>query len=204
MKRGILIQVEGTDKAGKQTQTEWLAKMLAIDGYTVSLIPFPQYDTPAGKLIYDFLHGYLPFSPADQPHLTQAIYTINRYECQQRIERALTEGKIVICDRYIGSSIAYGMGDGLPLDWILQISHSLVQPDITVILEISDEEYARRCNNYSVLDHYESKLEYIRKARVLYHKVAEVFGGRVIPAEGKPEVVAQEVYRFVKEKMSRV
>jgi dTMP kinase len=202
MNRGVLIQIEGTDKAGKQTQAEWLAKLLALDGHQVSLIAFPDYDTPSGELIYNFLHGMLPFTPKDQPYLAQAIYTINRYEAQPRIQRALMDGKIVIADRYIGSSLAYGMMDGLSHEWIKQISHSLIQPDITVVLEISDEEYLKRCGNYAVLDHYESKLENIQNARKLYHFVAELFGGQVFRAEGKQEDIAQRIYSYVKEKMS--
>lgn len=196
-----VIQIGGPDKHGKQTQSEWLAKHLALDGYQVSLIAFPDYSTKTGVLIEDMLHGRLPFTPGDNPTLAQSLYTINRYEAQYRMERALQDSKIVICDRYIESSMAYGMFDGLDPDWVASISHSLIQPDITVILEISDEEYLRRCKNYEVLDYYESKLDTIQTVRRNYKLVAERFEGRIFQAEGEPEEIAREIYAYVKEKM---
>lgn len=173
MDRGLLIAFEGCDKSGKGTQVDELAKKFLMEGEEVIVIDFPCYDTPSGKIIEAILGGYHSIE-ATEGDIVQAMYVINRYEQQARIETALMQGKVVICDRYIYSSVAYGVATGQPEDWLLNIQHSLVQPDLTILLDIDYKEYQKRCKEFEELDEMETNEELIKGTISLYQKFAEM------------------------------
>ena len=74
----------------------------------------------------------------------QLLYVANRYEWKREIERERSDGTILICDRYLASSVAYGEAQGLDPAWLLEIQRHLPQPDITFLLDIAPEVSARR------------------------------------------------------------
>ncbi|MCA1584830.1 MAG: hypothetical protein LC791_08685 [Acidobacteria bacterium] len=99
---GHLIAFEGLDQSGKQTQAERLADTLRTAGHQVELVSFPDYTTPIGTEIDRALAGAREF-PAD---VMQLLYIANRYEYRARISQWLSAGTLVVCDRYLASSIA--------------------------------------------------------------------------------------------------
>jgi dTMP kinase len=202
MERGLLIAVEGIDKAGKSSQVSELAKRFALDGEEVVTIHFPAYDTPSGQAIRAILDGYHPLTPQSNPFEVQALYSINRYEQQMRIEHALMAGKVVICDRYIYSSVAYGVNDGVDMNWLEEIQHSMVQPDIHILLDIDMEEYKRRSKDYDDLDVYESDFTGIESIMKLYHAFAKEYEWLVVSGKGSVEEVANNMYARIKQHLS--
>src|SRR5689334_20562502 len=102
--RGFLIAFEGLDQSGKQTQAEALRDALAASGRVCDLLSFPDYTTAIGTEIHQALHGEREY-PAD---VMQLLYVANRYEIRPRIDCALAEGRVVLCDRYVASTVAYG------------------------------------------------------------------------------------------------
>ena len=68
----------------------------------------------------------------------------NRYEWKGKIVQEKDAGTIVVCDRYLASSIAYGEAQGLDVAWLTEIQKYLPQPDITFLLDIPPEVSARR------------------------------------------------------------
>ena len=58
----------------------------------------------------------------------QLLYVANRYEWKPEIERALAAGQIVLCDRYLASSVAYGEAQGLDPGWLIDIQRFLPRP----------------------------------------------------------------------------
>lgn len=198
MERGLLIAVEGCDKSGKDTQIEELAKNFILDGEEVIVIDFPVYDTPSGQAIQAILEGYHPLSVEDNPHEVQALFSINRYEQQARIETALMMGKVVICNRYAHSGIVYGTFNGANEKWFYDIHHSLVQPDLVVLLDIDYEEYLNRCKNYEQLDEYESNEKAIKHAITKYRQLAEEHGWIMIDGKGDIQEIAKLIYSNIK------
>lgn len=199
MERGLFIAIDAPDKAGKETQVDELAKRFLLAGEDVVTIDFPAYDTPSGQAIRAILDGIHSLSPEDNPYEVQALYAINRYEQQRRIEHALMSGKVVICDRYDYSSITYGTYDGIETQWLYDIQHSLVKPDIYILLDISFEEYQRRCGNYDYLDLRESNSPMIQGVMKLYREFAQENEWLVVNGEGKVEDIAEEIYTKVME-----
>ena len=127
MARGLLIVFEGLDQSGKQTQAEALRDWLTTQGRVVRLLSFPTYETPIGAEIGRALHGERDYG-AD---VMQLLYVANRFEWKPEIERELAAGTVLVCDRYLASSIAYGEAQGLDPDWLAEIQAPLPRPDLT-------------------------------------------------------------------------
>jgi len=104
-KQGKFIVIDGTDGSGKATQTALLEKRLKKEGYRVKKIDFPRYDKNFfGKLIGECLVGdYGDFISLD-PHIASVLYAVDRFESSGEIKKWLTEGFIVLADRYVSSN----------------------------------------------------------------------------------------------------
>ena len=104
--RGKLIAVEGIDGSGKRTQVEFLAKVLRDRGHSVYATGFPQYDSWFGKMAGQFLNGELGPLESVDPHFSALLYAGDRFEAKAMLEDALSNGQIVLADRYIASNLA--------------------------------------------------------------------------------------------------
>lgn len=105
--RGKLIALEGIDGSGKQTQLNLLARALDARGQATLRISFPRYESFFGKLAARYLNGEFGALSAVDPHLSALLYAGDRFEFKTEIEAALSSGKIVLADRYIGSNLAH-------------------------------------------------------------------------------------------------
>jgi dTMP kinase len=130
--RGHLIAFEGLDQSGKQTQAERLLASFRAAGHVAEFLTFPAYQTAIGTEIDHALHGRREY----QPDTLQLLYIANRFEFSPKIEEWLAAGTMVVCDRYLASSIAYGEAQGVDASWLKQIQQSLPQPSLTILLDI--------------------------------------------------------------------
>jgi len=138
--RGLLIAFEGLDQSGKQTQAERLRDRLVARGRQVRLLSFPAYETAIGGEIERGLRGERDYTP----EVMQLLYIANRYEAKPLIEREIARGTILVCDRYLASSIVYGGAFGLDVAWLADVQKLLPAPDLTFLLDIAPEISARR------------------------------------------------------------
>jgi dTMP kinase len=160
--RGLLIAFEGLDQSGKQTQAECLRDRLVERNRLVRLLSFPAYDTAIGEEIGRGLRGERDYGP----DVMQLLYVANRYEWKPQMERELERGTILICDRYLASSIVYGEAFGLDAAWLRDMQKHLPQPDLTLLLDIAPEVSARR--KTSDRDKYERDLDLLGRVRESY------------------------------------
>jgi len=137
---GHLIAFEGLDQSGKQTQAERLVAALRAHGRQAQFLSFPDYDTAIGAEIGRALNGEREYA-AD---VMQLLYIANRYEYRRSIEAQLQSGLVVICDRYLASSIAYGEAQGLDPSWLTTLQIHLPQPSLTLLLDIQPEASLQR------------------------------------------------------------
>ena len=151
--RGFLIAFEGLDQSGKQTQAETLNAALTSAGRSCELLSFPDYQTAIGGEIHRALHGERDY-PAD---VMQLLYVANRYETRKRIDSWLSEGRVILCDRYTASSIAYGEAQGL--DRAMARGHPALSAgaDLTILLDIPPEVAVQR--KRADRDRYERDLD---------------------------------------------
>lgn len=189
--QGLLIAFEGLDQSGKQTQAELLRDRLLAAHRDIHLLSFPDYGTPIGQEIERALRGARNYAP----DVMQLLYVANRYEWRSEIERQRNEGTILICDRYLASSVAYGEAHGLDAAWLLDIQRHLPQPDITFLLDIAPEVSARR--KTTDRDRYERDLALLARVRDSYLAMARSAGWVHLSADRDREAVAADVWAAV-------
>jgi dTMP kinase len=189
--RGLLIAFEGLDQSGKQTQAERLRDRLIDAGRQVRLLSFPAYETPIGGEIRKALDGAREWA-AD---VMQLLYIANRYEARPTIERYLAQGTVLVCDRYMASSIAYGESQGLDASWLRDAQRHLPQPDLTFLLDIAPEVSARR--KTADRDKYERDLALLARVRESYLRQALSPGWVRLDAARDRDAVATDVFEAV-------
>jgi dTMP kinase len=188
---GLLVAFEGLDQSGKQTQAERLRDWLTSAGRSVRLHSFPDYETVIGAEIGRALRGERDYT-AD---VMQLLYVANRYEWKGEILRAKEAGTVIVCDRYLASSIAYGEAHGLDGEWLTEIQKYLPQPDVTFLLDIAPEVSARR--KTVDRDKYERDLALLARVRESYLRQASRPGWVRLDAARSPDSVAEDVRRAV-------
>jgi dTMP kinase len=190
--RGLLIAFEGLDQSGKQTQAERLRDRLVEAGRMVRLLSFPAYDTSIGAEIGRALQGDRDYGP----DVMQLLYIANRYEWKPQIEFELGRGTVLICDRYLASSIAYGEAQGLDPAWLTGMQTYLPQPDVTFLLDIDPDVSARR--KTADRDKYERDLALLGRVRSSYiRQSATAAGWSKLDASRDREAVAADVWKIV-------
>jgi dTMP kinase len=191
---GLLIAFEGLDQSGKQTQAELLRDRLTAAGRSVRLLSFPDYNTAIGTEIGRALKGERDYG-AD---VMQLLYVANRYEWKGEIVHENEAGTIVVCDRYLASSIAYGEAQGLDVAWLGDIQKYLPRPDITFLLDIPPDVSAHR--KTSDRDKYERDLSLLARVRESYLRQAAA-GWVRLDATRERDAVAADVYAAVAPKL---
>jgi dTMP kinase len=184
---GFLIAFEGLDQSGKQTQAERVRDHVAALGRDCRLLSFPDYTTAIGAEISKALHGEREYG-AD---VMQLMYVANRYERRPDITAWLAEAAIVVCDRYLASSIAYGEAQGLDAAWLRDIQKYLPQPDITFLLDIAPDVSARR--KTVDRDKYERDLSLLSLVRESYLRQASQPGWVRLDASRDKDAIAEDV-----------
>lgn len=167
--RGRFITIEGGEGAGKSTHAARLAQSLEARGLA-TLVTREPGGTPEAERIRALLLD--PGEVAWEPATEVLLHFAGRVEnVAKTVEPALAEGRIVICDRFADSTLAYqGYGSGVPPATIRAIWNAALggfRPDLTLILDIDPEAGLRRAGKrLATRDRYESlPLEYHRRVR---------------------------------------
>lgn len=190
MARGFLVAFEGLDQSGKQTQAGRLKEHLEGRGRRVRLLSFPDYTTPIGQEIAKALVGERTFGP----DVMQLLYVANRHERRAEILSALAEGSVIVCDRYVASSVAYGEAQGLDGAWLRDIQRFLPPPDLTILLDIPPRVSEER--KTADRDRYERDLALLARVRASYAGQAAA-GWTRLDADRSREELAAEISRAV-------
>jgi dTMP kinase len=195
MPAGALIAFEGLDQSGKQTQAEQLRDALKAGGRKARLVSFPDYGTSIGEEIARALQGEREYG-AD---VMQLLYIANRYERKPDLLRWLEGGLVLVCDRYLASSIAYGEALGLDASWLAEMQKFLPPPALTVLLDIAPETAATR--KAVDRDRYERDLALLARVRDSYHRQAAAGGWVILDGERSKEEVAEDVLTVVQSRL---
>ncbi len=194
---GQLIALEGLDQSGKQTQAELLRDRLKQHGYKARVVSFPDYGTSIGEEIARALQGEREYGP----EVMQLLYIANRYERKVDLLRWLEGGLMLVCDRYVSSSVAYGEAQGLDPAWLIELQKFLPPPAITIVLDISPETAVQR--KAVERDRYEQDLAMQARVRDSYHRLAIAPDWVVVNGEEDRSVVAEHVHAAVESILRR-
>ena len=187
----MLIAIEGLDQSGKATQAERLRDRLREEGARARLVSFPDYGTSIGEEIARALQGEREYGP----EAMQLLYVANRYERKADLERWLSGGLAVVCDRYVASSIAYGVAQGLDADWLSEIQRFLTWPALTILLDIDKALAADR--KTAGRDRYERDLVLLKRVRDSYLEQAERSDWICVDGNRPKDDVAGEIVSVV-------
>ena len=198
----MFITFEGLDGSGKSTQAELLAESVRQAGRDVVTTREPG-GTPLGERVRELLlqgNGIAPWAEA-------ALFAAARAELvEEVIAPALERGAVVICDRYLDSSLAYqGVARGLGIERVLQLNLPAIGerlPDRTFLLEIDPDESARRVGENGDRIERENG-QFRRQVAEAYRLLAETFPQRIEPVDGSrpPETIAKEIFGRVRESL---
>jgi len=191
----MFIVFEGLDGSGSSTQARLLAEKLEAKGHAVLRTKEPTDQTPVGRLIREVLQHKWEASPEG----LQLLFCADRADhLKHEIEPALQNGQIVISDRYLFSTIAYGelaVEDG---EWLRSLNQHFRIPDLTFLFKLDPkiciERIQGRGNEVELFEKHE-KLEKIWQN---YEKLSTEYENiHVIDADRTIEEIAEEVWGIV-------
>lgn len=147
-KKGKFIVFEGIDGSGKGTIIGMAAEFLGGCGVPAEKIAITKEPTTGkfGKKIREILSGNEP-PEAHSEELLKLYVEDRRTHVKTAIEPAVLSGKIVLCDRYKYSTIAYQCAQGIQLEQTIEPSAPFPIPDLTIILDIPVPQALERITN---------------------------------------------------------
>ncbi|HAA89739.1 MAG: Thymidylate kinase [Thermoanaerobacterales bacterium 50_218] len=199
LERGKLISFEGLDGVGKTTQVRLTAEKLQKRGYPVLVTREPG-GTPLSEAVRQLLLD--PAFEGMSPVAEAFLYAGARAQLvREAILPALAAGKVVLCDRFVDSSIAYqGYGRGLDLQFLRFINSFVLQGlgrFLTILLDLEPGLALQRGSGKDRLE--QEGLSFRQRVREGYLSLAREAPERVklIAATGSPEEVQEKVWKHV-------
>jgi dTMP kinase len=189
--QGSLIAFEGLDQSGKQTQAELLRDRLKQEGRKARLVSFPDYGTSIGEEIARALAGEREYGP----DVMQLLYVANRYERKDDLHRWLDGGLVLVCDRYLASSVAYGEAFGLDPAWLTDMQKFLPAPALTIMLDIAPDTAVQR--KAVDRDRYERDLALLARVRESYHRQGAAQSWVILDGERSKDEIAGDILSAV-------
>jgi dTMP kinase len=165
-KKGAFICIEGLDGCGKTTQAKLLAKKLRKSHNAVYTAE------PSRGKIGAFIRKRCLYNEKRGSTVVEALlFAADRVEhVENEVLPALREGRLVISDRYVYSSLAYQGAAGLSLDWIEKVNAHALKPDLAVFLDVDLKTVMNRLKSRkSVMENMET----LQKVRDVYLKFVD-------------------------------
>lgn len=211
MKQGYFITIEGPDGAGKTTVTQRVADRLRAEGVDVLLTREPG-GIPIAEQIREVLHDTA--NTAMDSRTEALLYAAaRRQHLMEKVKPAVEQGKVVICDRFVDSSLAYqGYARGLGVDAVWAINQFAIEgfmPKRTYFFDITPEEGLKRIEASDVrevnrLD--EEGIAFHQKVYDGYRQLLEKFSDRIVRIDAGKTIaeVEEEMYTHIRKELNMV
>jgi len=220
--KGKLIVLDGTDGSGKRTQLDLLKKRLEKEGYKVEEIDFPRYYSSFyGKLVGRYLAGEFGGVYETSPYLTSLTYAGDRLLAKGDIRKWLSQGKIVLTNRYVSANLAHQSAK-LPknkrdefIKWLLELEykvHKIPKEDLVIFLYVPVEIAQKLLEKKGRRDYiggfekdiHEKNIKFFQDSENQYKKLARRFGWQIISCVKnkkilKKEEIAQQIWKIMHE-----
>lgn len=201
---GKFITFEGNDGCGKTTISSRIYETLKVEGYDVIFTR-----EPGGISISEQIRSVLldPKNTTMDGRTEALLYAAaRRQHLVEKVIPALEEGKIVLCDRFIDSSLAYqGVARGLGIDEVYTVNEFAIDshmPDATIFLKVDAEVGMARIASRGEKDRLDEEGEkFHRLVAQGYDEVLKRYQNRihVIDAEQEVDQVFADTYRLIKD-----
>lgn len=169
---GIFLAFEGIDGSGKKTVCNYARELLQEHGFQVKKYQYPDYGSPWGKIINDFLSGSKELDVSIQ-FLT---YATDIAKDQQELRGYLKKGYIVLADRYITSTVAFQCARGFNIEKAIQFVRifEFVPPDIIFYMNVSPETgRQRKKGQKGDLDRHEADMKFLKDVNNTYERLRD-------------------------------
>ena len=184
MKKGIFVCIEGLDGSGKTTHAHRLVRNLQKRGFDAV------YTTEPGRgKLGKFIRASVLQGEDRVPRVVEAVlFAVDRVEhLEKDVKPALREGKVVVSDRCVYSSLAYQGAAGLELEWIEEINRFALPPDLALYIDVPPEVVVKRIRRKkSVME----RLETQRRVKQVYMKFVD--NGKLMPIDGDRKKIEVE------------
>ena len=205
VKRGKFITFEGCDGCGKSTQLKLLSEYLSQEG-----IPHIFTREPGGGKISEAIREIL-LSGKNMEMTDECealLYAASRVQhLSDRVEPALAKGELVICDRYVDSSLAYqAYARGLGVEFITKINAFALEnylPDVTVFIDLSPEAAFKRKHGADENDRLEQAgMAFHNRVYEGYKTLAKENLDRFVCVDGNktPQGIFEDILKVLKER----
>jgi dTMP kinase len=200
---GIFITIEGPDGSGKTTVTNEVVKKLQVEA--IDLIRTRE---PGGIDIAEQIREIIlnPKNTKMDAKTEALLYAASRRQhLVEKVIPGLEAGKLVLCERFVDSSLAYqGAGRGIGIDAVFAINQfaiDQVMPDLTIFLDVDPEVGINRINqNRTVKDRLDmEKVEFHERVYQGYEQVKTMFHDRIVVVDANLPLaeVIEEVYQII-------
>ncbi len=206
----MFITFEGGEGAGKSTAIKRIVEKLTSEGYEIVLTREPG-GTPIAEEIRNVILDKK--NTAMDPRTEALLYAASRRQhLVEKVIPALKEGKLVLCDRFIDSSLAYqGGAREIGIDNVYNMNLFATEgmlPDLTILFDIKPEEGLARiaANSQREVNRLDvEKLAFHNKVRDSFHELAKRFPERfvIIDASKGPDEVFEESYRAIEDRLKK-
>ena len=191
----MIIVIEGGDQAGKLTQSTMLEKALKKRKIKTKLFHFPDYKTPIGKEIRQYLDGKRKFPP----QVIHCLLSANRWEKLEQIKQAQEKNSVLIMNRYYHSNLVYGLANGMKEKWLENLDAGLPKADLVILLDVSQKESFNRQKTNR--DKFEKNEEFLRKISKIYKTTAKKKRWKIIDASKSKQEVHEEIMKTFSKKI---
>ena len=191
----MIIVIEGGDQAGKLTQSILLEKSLKKRKIKTKLFHFPDYDTPIGKEIRQYLDGKRKFPP----QVIHCLLAANRWEKLNQILKAQEKNSVLIMNRYYHSNLVYGLANGLKQKWLDNLDAGLPKADLVVLLDVTQKESFHRQKTHR--DKFEKNEEFLRQISKIYRNTAKKKHWKIIDASKSKIEIHEEILKIFSKKI---
>ncbi len=189
--KGFFVCIEGLDASGKTTQARLLTKNLARKGLDAV------YTTePSGGDVGRLIRSYVLNRDDRVPIALEALlFAADRVDHMEREVRPLLErNKIVVCDRYVYSSLAYQGAAGLDVEWIGHVNRFALEPDQAILLDVPTDVVLSRLKRKKTVMENKANLD---KVRQVYLKLVHDGHLTLLDGDRSSEEVAEGILQTV-------
>lgn len=205
--QGLFITFEGPDGSGKTTVCQMVYQRLLADG-----IEAIHTREPGGIEIAEKIRDIIldPANTAMDERTEALLYAASRRQhLAEKVLPAIKDGKVVVCERFVDSSLAYqGYGRMIGFDEVLKINDFAIQghwPDITLYLDVDEKTGLERIKDRHFKDRLDKEsLEFHHRVNEGYRLIIDHFKDRIriVDARQKLDAVIEDVYQIIMEKIN--